>query len=57
MEDNEILNGIFACRFYTGKEAEISITDLELVKRVTVKDSSNFINREVKWNIVRISFS
>ena len=47
IEENRILNRIIAYRFYTGKEAKVSVTDLDLIKRVTVKDSSNFINREV----------
>ena len=34
-------------RFYTGKVVIVSVIDLELVKNVTVKDSANFINREV----------
>ena len=38
---------IYISRIYTGKLAQVSITDLELVKKVTLKDSANFINREV----------
>ena len=42
-------------RFYTGKVVAISITDMELVKNVTVKDSANFINREVSGSIIIIN--
>ena len=34
-------------RFYSGKVVIVSITDLELIKKITVKDFANFINHEV----------
>ena len=39
-------------RFYSGKMMIVSITDLELIKNVTVKDFANFINHEVSVSII-----
>lgn len=35
-------------RLYVGKEHQISVTDIELIKLVTVKDFDNFIDRPVR---------
>ena len=46
--DENIEEYIIPSRFYRGKLPVISATDLELVKNITMKDSANFINREVR---------
>jgi len=41
------------CRFYIGRQPGVLVSDLELVKNITVKDFDDFSDRFVSSEIVR----
>jgi len=41
---------IFFCSYYIGRKPFIVVTDLEMIKAITIKDFDYFVDRDVSYS-------